>query len=313
MSENVYEIPEDDITHGQDLVAISDNTNHTLLDNVTRLWHHLWKQEDQLEHENWASGTSWSLLATQVGCRHLNFSKFLFWSGVVSRNCIFQGVLLALIAATLVFWVVWAIWVRKRSNSPTVVDALKKLSNPPDKNFTRSKSILKRASVIGHPQSSSSECQEDTLQYLDLEAGHRRLSRLSFGSSDGVPTRLSRISVGSCESCSSRRSTRVSFSSDSSSRKSSRSSRNSRVSFEYIRRLSSNTLDNLKSSSNNSYTNEVSPKAPIFQQMRKNGAKSVENSGRNFNFEPEKRLAGLEEEDYKDSKGTSSVCYLEEK
>lgn len=288
MSENVYEIPEDDITHGHDLVAISNNTNHTLLDNVTRLWHHLWKQEDQLEQENWASGTSWSLLAT-------------------------QGVLLALIAATLVFWVVWAIWVRKRSNSPTVVDALKKLSNPPDKNFTRSKSILKRASVIGHPQSSSSECQEDTLQYLDLEAGHRRLSRLSFGSSDGVPTRLSRISVGSCESCSSRRSTRVSFSSDSSSRKSSRSSRNSRVSFEYIRRLSSNTLDNFKSSSNNSYTNEVSPKAPISQQTRKNGANSVENSGRNFNFELEKRLAELEEEDYKDSKGTSSVHYLEEK
>jgi len=288
MSENVYEIPEDDITHGHDLVAISNNTNHTLLDNVTRLWHHLWKQEDQLEQENWASDTSWSLLAT-------------------------QGVLLALIAATLVFWVVWAIWVRKRSNSPTVVDALKKLSNSPGKNLTRSKSILKRASVIDHPQSSSSECQEDTLQYLDLEAGHRRLSRLSFGSSDGVPTRLSRISVGSCESCSSRRSTRVSFSSDSSSRKSSRSSRNSRVSFEYIRRLSSNTLDNLKSSSNNSYTNEVSPKAPISQQTRKNGANSVENSGRNFNFELEKRLAGLEEEDYKDSKGTSSVHYLEEK
>jgi len=288
MSENVYEIPEDDIKHGHDLVTISNNTNHTLLDNVTRLWHHLWKQEDQLEHENWASDTSWSLLAT-------------------------QGVLLALIAVTLVFWLVWAIWVRKRSSSPTVVDALKKLSNPPGKNFTRSKSILKRASVIGHPQVSSSECQEDTLQYLDLEAGHRRLSRLSFGSSDGVPTRLSRISVGSCESCSSRRSTRVSFSSDSSSRKSSKSSRTSRVSFEYIRRLSSNTLDNLKSSSNASCSNEISPKASISQQTRKNGANSVENSGRNFNFELEKRLAGLEEEEYNDSKGTSSAYYLEEK
>ena len=79
------------------------------------------------------------------------------------------------------------------------------------------------------------------LQYLDLEAGHNRLAKLSFCNDDGSLPRLARLSVASCENCSSEsavvvptaapcRPERLSVSS-SSSDGSRRPSRTSRVSF----------------------------------------------------------------------------------
>ena len=99
----------------------------------------------------------------------------------------------------------------------------------------------------------------NNLQYLDLEAGNYRVSRLSLNSTDGITPRLGRLGVASCKSCSSEsvvvlpRSARFPVLSDSlttSWRRESSCSRNSRVSFsedvEYssgsLRWLSSNTL-----------------------------------------------------------------------
>jgi len=174
---------------------------------------------------------------------------------------IIQGVLLALL---VLLTVCWALCCRKRSNNPTVVEALKKLSNTPSKGLPPSYSVMDLFSQglsvhdYLHPPP---EYPADSLQYLDLEAGHRRMSRLSFGSSDGVAERLGRLSVASCDSCSSgvyqERIKRQSKSSVSSTRDLT-SSRNSKSSFSeecslgYIRRLSSNTLFNLQANSNSS-------------------------------------------------------------
>merc|ERR1711892_1629987 len=158
---------------------------------------------------------------------------------------IIQGVLLALL---VLITLCWALCCRKRSNNPTVVEALKKLSNTPSKGLPPSYSVMDLFSQglsvhdYLHPPP---EYPADSLQYLDLEAGHRRMSRLSFGSSDGVAERLGRLSVASCDSCSSgvyqeriKRQSKSSFSEE--------------CSLGYIRRLSSNTLFNLQANSNSS-------------------------------------------------------------
>eukprot|EP00091_Calanus_sinicus_P010671 TRINITY_DN24644_c0_g1_i1.p1 TRINITY_DN24644_c0_g1~~TRINITY_DN24644_c0_g1_i1.p1 ORF type:complete len:318 (-),score=49.49 TRINITY_DN24644_c0_g1_i1:35-988(-) len=173
---------------------------------------------------------------------------------------IVQGVLLALL---VLITVSWALCCRRRSTNPTVVEALRKLSNTPSKDLPPSYSVLdlfSQGSSVHDYLNPPPEYPAETLQYLDLEAGHRRLSRLSFGSSDGVPARLGRLSVASCNSCASERSNRFSVSSEasSSSRRDSRASTTSRVSFSEdcsarsIRRLSSNTLFDMRANSNSS-------------------------------------------------------------
>jgi len=157
------------------------------------------------------------------------------------------------------------------------------------------KAVLSHQAPEGNPQ--------ETLEYLDLEAGHRRMSKLSFGSSDGLP---SRISVGSCGSCSGR-SSRNSLSSKSSasSRRESISLAKSRTSFseEYstgsLRRLSSNTLFNLLSRYNStprkqSESNDGGRRSSlILPAQRKNGSKSNEVIINNLDEELQHKLSSI--------------------
>merc|ERR1712025_28653 len=125
--------------------------------------------------------------------------------------------------------------------------------------------------------------RETDLQYLDLEAGHSRMARLSFCEGEigrNSPPRMAKVSVASCATCNSEapvivpiRTNSVSSASASSSRKSSRnsktsysdddsrkSSKSSRVSFSEevefsngsIRRLSPSALNGLGATSKSS-------------------------------------------------------------
>jgi len=218
-----------------------------------------------------------------------------------------------LVALLLVVCVCWALYCRKRSNNPTVVEALKKLSNKETKDYLPSadsgKAVLSHQAPEGNPQ--------ETLEYLDLEAGHRRMSRLSFGSSDGLP---SRISVGSCGSCSGR-SSRNSLSSKSSasSRRESISLAKSRTSFseEYstgsLRRLSSNTLFNLLSRYNStprkqSESNDGGRRSSlILPAQRKNGSKSNEVIINNLDEKLQHKLSSIGTLE-KESETQTRVC-----
>jgi len=196
--------------------------------------------------------------------------------------------------------VCWALYCRKRSNNPTVVEALKKLSEKQTKDYLSSTDNGKVVSSHQGPD----DHPKETLEYLDLEAGHRRMSRLSFGSSDGVP---SRISVGSCGSCSGR-SSRNSLSSKSpaSSRRESTSLAKSRSSLseEYstgsLRRLSTNTLFNLLSRYNStsrkqSESNDVDRRSSlILPAQRKNGSQSNEVVINNLDETLHKKLSSIE-------------------
>merc|ERR1712183_392737 len=105
-----------------------------------------------------------------------------------------------LVALLLVVCVCWALYCKKRSNNPTVVEALKKLSNKETKDYLPSadsgKAVLSHQAPEGNPQG--------TLEYLDLEAGHRRMSRISVGSCGSCSGRSSRNSLSSKSSASSR-------------------------------------------------------------------------------------------------------------
>jgi len=205
-----------------------------------------------------------------------------------------------LVALLLVVCVCWALYCRKRSNNPTVVEALKKLSEKQTIDYLSSTDNSKVVSSHQGPD----DHPKETLEYLDLEAGHRRMSRLSFGSSDGVP---SRISVGSCGSCSGR-SSRNSLSSKSpaSSRRESTSLAKSRPSLseEYstgsLRRLSTNTLFNLLSRYNStsrkqSESNDVDRRSSlILPAQRKNGSQSNEVIINNLDETLHKKLSSIE-------------------
>lgn len=218
-----------------------------------------------------------------------------------------QGVLLTLLV--LVF-ICWAVGCRKRCfrpNNPSVADALKKLSN------TQNKSL---PSSYSNP---TPEYSEDNLQYLDLEAGHRRLSRLSFGSSDGVLARLGRLSVASCESCSSESVAEAPFrggfsastDSSSSSRRESRTSTNSRISFSEdvecstgsIRRLSSNTIFNLganssSSSRKSSTSSEGSRRSSLgYKVNRKMGSNNQDSFNASLDEELREKLDSIGEQE----------------
>merc|ERR1719342_700975 len=98
--------------------------------------------------------------------------------------------------------------------------------------------------VLVHEEKVKQQPYSEDLDYLDLEAGHRRLSRLSFQSNDSFSGRISRISVASCSSCSS---ISRKQSSESSSSYSVSSSRNSRVSFHSFQEVPDQvTVDNIK-------------------------------------------------------------------
>jgi hypothetical protein len=178
------------------------------------------------------------------------------------KNLNFQGVLLTLLVLVSISW---AMCCKQRcfsSSSQTVAEALRKLSRSSSTDLPPSYSTadLHDLGLSVHDYlNPPPEYPGNNLQYLDLEAGNRRLSRLSLNSADGITPRHGRLSVASCNSCSSEsvvvlpRSGRFSVSSDAttpSSRRDSRSSRNSRVSFSddvecpsgSLRRLSSNTL-----------------------------------------------------------------------
>lgn len=253
---------------------------------MSMLWQMLERHKDQMEEKK-ESGmnidTTWELV-------------------------IVQGVLLALL---VLITVSWALCCRRRSSNPTVVEALRKLSNTPSKDLPPSYSVLDLFSQglsVHDYLNPPPEYQAETLQYLDLEAGHRRLSRLSFGSSDGVPARLGRLSVASCNSCSSERSNRFSVSSEassSSSRRDSRASRSSRVSISEectagsIRRLSSNTLFDMRAHSNSSSQKSSSSSdssrrsSLISKAHRKMGANNTDSFVGNLDEELQHKLASI--------------------
>merc|ERR1712088_557633 len=154
-----------------------------------------------------------------------------------------------------------------------------------------------------HPPPAYLELFKDDLQYLDLEAGHSRMAKLSFCNGDQGPPRLARLSVASCATCSnespvvvpvermesrpslswSRRSSTTSGTvpgSSSTSGSIPSSGRTSRVSFSEevvcsngsVRRLSSNSR---KSSSTSSEGSRKSSLASKMQEVkRKLGSQS---------------------------------------
>jgi len=140
--------------------------------------------------------------------------------------------------------------------------------------------------------------KETDLQYLDLEAGHSRMARLSFCEGEpgsNSPPRMAKVSVASCASCNSEgpvivpiRTTSVSSASSASTSTSRKSSRNSRVSFSdevecsngSIRRLSSCTLskmgvNSISSSRKSSSSSDGSRRSSLIDAVqRKLGASS---------------------------------------
>jgi len=150
--------------------------------------------------------------------------------GLVISQVVLLVLLLVFLSCSLWYLVITRSTV---PTNPSVVAALRKLS-PNTKNNCQSNYNKKDHSTLALTNQdclhTHADLSEDSLHYLDLEAGHRRLSRLSFGSSDGVPGRLSRISVASCESCSSVsvRGDRISISSELSSTSRRQSTENSR-------------------------------------------------------------------------------------
>jgi len=251
-----------------------------------------------------------------------------------------QGVILTLLVLVAVCW---ALCCRKRcfsSGEPSVAEALKKLSTTSKKELPPRYSMMDLYSLgvsVNDYLNSPKESAGDNLQYLDLEAGHRRLSRLSFSSSDGVAARLGRISVASCESCSSEstvvlpvRSDRFSVSSESSlssSRRDSRASRNSRVSFSddvesssgSIRRLSSNTLFNMKANSNassrkSSSSSEGSRRSSLISKVqRKMGSSNEDSFASNLDEELQQKLASIGQTELEEQSGRVCDMIEEEK
>jgi len=236
--------------------AMTDYQHH---DTMTDNQYHWDGTDDEITAD---LGHIWELLRSNKE-QSIDWSLNHFSYELIIVQCV-------LVALLVVVCVCWALYCKKRSTNPTVVEALNKLSSQPSKDLLPSSNGGKDQLLHQAPDSN----HEDSLQYLDLEAGHRRMSRLSFGSSDGVP---SRISVGSCASCSGR----TSRSSLSSSRRESTAATESKQSFSEensLRRLSSNTLFNLLSHYNStsrkqSETTDTSRKSSsIYQVQRKNAS-----------------------------------------
>lgn len=226
-----------------------------------------------------------------------------------------QGVILTIL---ILISVLWAVCCRKKCFSTdtdvTVAAALRKLSKdlPPSYSCRDLHSLGITVNDHLHPPPAYLELFNDDLQYLDLEAGHSRMSRLSFCSPEGSVPRMARLSVASCATCSSdspvivpfqkeagRERDRASVSSRVSedSRKSSRSSKTSKVSFSEevhtsngsVRRLSPSVLSGLmqssaslpssrRSSSSSSGGKKSSLVSAVQEAKRKLGSQSSVNS-----------------------------------
>lgn len=190
------------------------------------------------------------LLRTSSESYGQHFLSPLTWKLLAVQGVIFS----ALAIAGLCWFLCW----KKRSNNNnlTVKEAFKKISHKNDflSNEGHIKSIqnqpvsLSKKMSIKNFFNPSEPPPSADLDYLDLEAGHRRLSRLSFQSNDSFSGRISRISVASCSSCSS---ISRKQSSESSSSYSVSSSRNSRVSFHSFQEVPDQvTVDNIKKEKN---------------------------------------------------------------
>merc|ERR1712004_936024 len=222
------------------------------------------------------------------------------WELVVVQTVIL--VILALIA------LMWGFCCRKQcfannNDTVSVSEALRKLSKdlPPSYSMRDLHTLGISVDDHLHPPPAYLELFKDDLQYLDLEAGHSRMAKLSFCNGDQGPPRLARLSVASCATCSnespvvvpverldnrrpslswSRRSSATSGSVPGSSSSATSSGRTSRVSFSEevfcsngsVRRLSSNSR---KSSSTSSEGSRKSSLASKMQEVkRKLGSQS---------------------------------------
>merc|ERR1719507_2116408 len=224
------------------------------------------------------------------------------WELVVVQTVIL--VILALIA------LMWGFCCRKQcfannNDTVSVSEALRKLSKdlPPSYSMRDLHTLGISVDDHLHPPPAYLELFKDDLQYLDLEAGHSRMAKLSFCNGDQGPPRLARLSVASCATCSnespvvvpvertesrpslswSRRSSTTSGSVPGSGSAPS-SGRTSRVSFSEevvcsngsVRRLSSNSR---KSSSTSSEGSRKTSLASKMQEVkRKLGSQSSANS-----------------------------------
>jgi len=227
------------------------------------------------------------------------------WELVVVQTVIL--VILALIA------LMWGFCCRKQcfannNDTVSVSEALRKLSKdlPPSYSMRDLHTLGISVDDHLHPPPAYLELFKDDLQYLDLEAGHSRMAKLSFCNGDQGPPRLARLSVASCATCSnespvvvpvertesrpsiswSRRSSTTSGSVPGSGSAPS-SGRTSRVSFSEevvcsngsVRRLSSNSRKSSSTSSEGSRKTSLSSK--IQEVKRKLGSQSSA-SGESF-------------------------------
>jgi len=228
------------------------------------------------------------------------------WELVVVQTVIL--VILALIA------LMWGFCCRKQcfannNDTVSVSEALRKLSKdlPPSYSMRDLHTLGISVDDHLHPPPAYLELFKDDLQYLDLEAGHSRMAKLSFCNGDQGPPRLARLSVASCATCSnespvvvpvertesrpslswSRRSSTTSgFVPGSSSASGSipSSGRTSRVSFSEevvcsngsVRRLSSNSRKSSSTSSEGSRKSSLASK--IQEVKRKLGSQSSASS-----------------------------------
>merc|ERR1712080_358118 len=219
------------------------------------------------------------------------------WELVVVQTVIL--VILALIA------LMWGFCCRKQcfannNDTVSVSEALRKLSKdlPPSYSMRDLHTLGISVDDHLHPPPAYLELFKDDLQYLDLEAGHSRMAKLSFCNGDQGSPRLARLSVASCATCSnespvvvpverldnrrpslswSRRSSATSGSVPGSSSSAS-SGRTSRVSFSEevvcsngsVRRLSSNSRKSSSTSSEGSRESFMSQLDEELQSKLKN-------------------------------------------
>jgi len=227
------------------------------------------------------------------------------WELVVVQTVIL--VILALIA------LMWGFCCRKQcfannNDTVSVSEALRKLSKdlPPSYSMRDLHTLGISVDDHLHPPPAYLELFKDDLQYLDLEAGHSRMAKLSFCNGDQGPPRLARLSVASCATCSnespvvvpvertesrpslswSRRSSTTSGSVPGSGSAPS-SGRTSRVSFSEevvcsngsVRRLSSNSR---KSSSTSSEGSRKTSLASKMQEVKRKLGSQSSASGESF-------------------------------
>jgi len=245
----------------------------------------------------------------QLGQHHINTT----WELVIV-----QGVLLTLL---VILAIVWAVFCRRRcgrgqdQEQLSVSEALRKVSAakrdvPCSYSRTDINSLGISVNDYLNPPPAYLDLFTDNLQYLDLEQGHNRLAKLSFCSEDGSVARLARLSVASCENCSSEapvvvplrpdRSSAASVSSASSSASSTsrRSSRNSRVSFSEevecsngsIRRLSTNSLVGLKTTSKENISPNTDNKKSSLKSNLKRKFGSMSDDGFISNLDDDLKL-----------------------